>query len=378
MTRRKDSLPASEPPAPDPAEAAPESQTIESNDQAEMDPSPSLAEPPAAEPPPPAERQTSGVLGPILGGAVAAVGGFAVSHFDLFGLAPTVATGEIAELSQSVAQLQNQNAEVLQGLSTDISAVAARVAQLESAPSVVPVDQSRIEEMEKQLEALAAAPGGEGTTSAVLVTRLAALEGRIAALPTSEASPDLQAKLDAAIARLDAAEAEASMRATEADNAKAAADRDRALDALRDAVDSGGTFTTELNNVSDPDLAAALGPLSESGVPTLGQLKDSFPDAARAALGIARDLSDADGWGDRFVDFLSAQTGARSLVPREGNDPDAVLSRAEFALSEGRVADALAEIETLDPSVMTPFAPWREAARAHLAAASALQSARGE
>ena len=130
--------------------------------------------------------------------------------------------------------------------------------------------------------------------------------------------------------------------------------------------------------LNDPALTGALAPLAETGVPTLAQLQSAFPDAARAALRAARDLSTEDGWGDRFVDFLAAQTGARPLTPLEGDTPDAILSRAEFALSEGRVADALAELEPLDAAVKAPLDPWITQAKAHLAAATALQAARGE
>jgi hypothetical protein len=103
--------------------------------------------------------------------------------------------------------------------------------------------------------------------------------------------------------------------------------------------------------VGDAALTEALAALADTGVPTLGQLQATFPDAARDALRVARETNTDDGWGGRFLDFLAAQTGARPLTPLEGDTPDAILSRADFALSEGRVADAVAELETLDPAV---------------------------
>jgi hypothetical protein len=121
-----------------------------------------------------------------------------------------------------------------------------------------------------------------------------------------------------------------------------------------------------------------LAPFAETGVPTLAALQADFPDAARAALQISRDASTEDGWGARLVDFLADQTGARSVAPRDGNAPDAVLSRAEFALSKGRVADALTELQALEPAVAQPLAAWTGAATVHLAAQSALAKARGE
>ena len=58
--------------------------------------------------------------------------------------------------------------------------------------------------------------------------------------------------------------------------------------------------------------------------------------------------------------------------------PDAILSRAEFALSESRVADALAELDALDPAVKPLLDPWIAQAKAHLAVAAALQAAGGK
>ncbi|MGB0440740.1 MAG: molybdopterin-binding protein, partial [Paracoccaceae bacterium] len=43
--------------------------------------------------------------------------------------------------------------------------------------------------------------------------------------------------------------------------------------------------------------------------------------------------------------FLKTQLGARSLEPREGDDPDAVLSRMEAAAREGRFGDVEAEAD---------------------------------
>lgn len=352
---------------------------------ASVDPSELPASDPSEQPPPPPDSAVvlpptsvrprgSGVVGPLLGGAIAALGGFALSHFNMFGLAPTDAAGDLAALSQSVARLQDQDSAA----QAELSALASRLAKMESLPAPPQMDMSRLDDLEKRLEAITALPADSNAATAALAARLSELEGRVEARPGSGSGPDLQVKLDEALARLDAAEGDARTRTAEADAAKSAADRGIALDALSDAVASGGPFAAELQALDDQALTEALGPLAERGVPTLDQLQDGFPDAARDALRIARDLSTADGWGDRLVDFLATQTGARSLSPREGSDPDAVLSRAEFALSQGRLADTLAALQALDPAIRAPLEAWSEAAQAHLAARAALQSARGE
>jgi hypothetical protein len=56
---------------------------------------------------------------------------------------------------------------------------------------------------------------------------------------------------------------------------------------------------------------------------------------------------------------------------------DAILSRAEFALAEGRVADALAELAPLDPALAAPLEAWTKDANRHVSAMAALAAARG-
>jgi hypothetical protein len=48
----------------------------------------------------------------------------------------------------------------------------------------------------------------------------------------------------------------------------------------------------------------------------------------------------------------------RSLLPREGDDPDAVLSRVEAAVGDGRLSDALAEIELLPDVAKDKLSDW--------------------
>jgi hypothetical protein len=70
--------------------------------------------------------------------------------------------------------------------------------------------------------------------------------------------------------------------------------------------------------------------------------------------------------------WLRRQLDARSVTPREGDDVDAVLSRAEAAAAAGELEAALAEIEALPEDVRAPFAEWEAAARTRLAAKAAL------
>lgn len=376
MTRRKDATPDASaeavtgsdlPPADAVVEGVPETQVPET-----QGPETPIHEPPIPQasflPPPevrdkPARR--SGVLGPLLGGALAAAAGFGLAHFNVFGLAAPDQSAEIAALGErldaAVAALESGQTGLQQG----IDGLAGRVAALEAAPG------ANVEDLDQRLAALEARPVGEGALTAEVEAKLAELEQRLAALAEGGAAT---AEVDAALARLAEVEAEAEARAAEAAALAEAATQARALEVLAAAVATGGAFEAELAAVADADLQAALAP-HVAGVVSLAQLQADFPEAARAALQVARANDSEAGWGARLVDFLGAQTGARSLTPREGDDPDAILSRAEFALGEGRLADALTELEALDPAVRVPLDGWVANARVRVAVDAALAGA---
>ena len=88
------------------------------------------------------------------------------------------------------------------------------------------------------------------------------------------------------------------------------------------------------------------------------------------ALSVAR-ASGVDEGQQGLGSFLKRSLGARSVAPREGNDPDAVLSRAEAAINSGDLAAALSELVTLPEEAQSAIADWRTAADARVAARSA-------
>ena len=64
----------------------------------------------------------------------------------------------------------------------------------------------------------------------------------------------------------------------------------------------------------------------------------------------------------------------RSVTPRDGDDPDAILSRVDAAVAENRRNDALAEIETLPEVVRAELSDWVAAVEARTQALAAIQS----
>ncbi len=363
----------------EPAERSePEASVQPTDPQTPSEPEPETVPPPLAAPAGSSATGSrwSGVLGPLLGGALAAVAGFGLSHFNAFGFSPEDPGVALADLEQRLndrlAGLRIDQA-ALAAVQSDLAALAERITSLETAGAPETVDLSAIDtaidDLARRLAVIEALPTGNGEASiAALAAKLADLERQLASRPQAVD----QAELEAALSRLSAAEAEAAQRATEAAAAAETAARALALDQLRAAVAAGSGFAAELAGLNDPDLAASLQAYT-AGVATLASLQADFPDAARQVLQLAREASGSDGWGERIVDFLAAQTGARSLTPRDGLDPDAILSRAEFALAEGRLADALSELGALSDPLRAPLADWIARAEARLAVQTALE-----
>lgn len=298
----------------------------------------------------------------LLGGVAAAGIGAAAAPYilppDWFAPAPDSALE--ARLSEQAARLA--------GLEDRLSALPAPTAPTDQSGEIDGLSQTvtdltaRLAETEQRLAELAARLAPEAP----------------AAIVPEEALAGLTARLDAQRAEIDALRGAAeAQQAAERDSARATLRR-AALVRVRTALDTGEDFSGALADLRDTgaDVPEALAAAAETGVPTRAALTESFPEAARAALAAAR-RETAEGAGS-VTDFLRGQLGIRSLEPREGDDPDAILSRAEAALDEGRLGDALAEIETLPEDARAALADWTAAATMRhdaLAAAEALSAA---
>lgn len=194
----------------------------------------------------------------------------------------------------------------------------------------------------------------------------------------AEAAAATQAEIEAAERRAAELEAEARERAAaveaEAEEAARAAAAQAALAQIDAALDSGEPYAevlAELSANAEAEVPEALAAPAETGVPTLGDLRESYPDAARAALGASRVATAEGDPGSRVLAFIRTQTGARSLTPQEGDTPDAVLSRAEAALAAGDLRAALTELEALPEGGREAMQDWIDSAEVRAQAAAA-------
>ncbi|MDZ4391722.1 hypothetical protein [Cypionkella sp.] len=295
----------------------------------------------------------SGWLGPILGGVIAAGAGFGLAQYvpggwplqDTSALqaALTAQQAETAGLKAQLAELSAKPAAAPDaGLTARLTALEGK-----AAPDIAPLQQ-QLTAFEQRLSALEAAPISGNAPSA-------------AALAAQKAAADAVLKQAEETAAQIKADAEATAKAAEAR---------AALGRVQAALDSGAAYASALPALGD--VPAVLSDNAETGVPTLAALQDAFPVAARAALDAALRANMGESWSDRAANFLRTQTGARSLAPREGNDPDAILSRAEAALTGGDIATALTEIATLPPEAQTALADWQALAQKRQAAVAAV------
>lgn len=311
----------------------------------------------AAPPPVPAAEpviiRQGGFVPMVLGGLVAAAIGFGIARFVL----PETGTDITNDLQRKiegqtgVVSKLNERVEALAGLEAAlsdnqaaISAVSDRLATLEA----------QLSEATAQLSGLADQPVGTGASSAELAAQQRELN-------------DLRSAVDAMTEHS----------ATLEKNAQAAAQatlQRAALTRVMTALDAGVSFDSAVADleglgVTVPD---ALAQSASSGVASLATIQESFPDAARVALAVSREAA-GDTGETGFTAFLRTQLGARSLEPREGNDPDAVLSRVEAAARDGRLSDALAEIEALPEDGRAELAAWAAQVKTRQEAVSAAQ-----
>lgn len=231
----------------------------------------------------------------------------------------------------------------------DLSGIEAGIASIET----------MVGEFEERLKELEGRPVVAGDGSAQYAQDLAALQTSV-----EEQKAEIDRLLENAQS-IEEATSEAAQRA----------DVQAALAKIMSAMTTGSSFESEvgdLQNSGISDVPEALAGPAADGVATLLKLQTDYPDQARAALSTAR-ASGADDGEAGLGGFLKRQLGARSVAPRDGAGPDAVLSRAEAAVRDGQISQALTEIETLPPEAQDAMADWIAAARARADAEAAVQ-----
>lgn len=342
-----------------------------------VDQDPIAPQVPPAAPIPERRAETPKRSGPLLllvGGVLAALAGFGVAQLVPNGWPIGNTSALQTELTAQVSQIEALKTQVLElSQRLDSSKLADRIAALEAAPApTIPEPAASVDTsaLEARIAALEARPAGASADPAAMAQLKAEIEA-VKANGAAIVSPQVQASLDAKVKETEARLA--TIEATAKASAAAAISR-AAVRQIAAALDSGTPYGAALADLAGTDLPAVLTDHAGTGLPTLPSLQAEFPDAARAALDAALRADMGATWTERVTNFLRTQTGARTLSPREGTDPDAILSRAEDATAKGDIATALTEIATLPPEGLAPLVAWQARARLRLEAEVALQA----
>jgi hypothetical protein len=322
-------------------------------------------------------EKKGGAVPMIIGGVIAGLIGFgagqAVNGGWPFG---TSADDSFqADTTQSLSALQDQ-----------LSDLEDRVDAAEGALNDVDFEQlAKIDGIDGNVQSVSGAVDGLSAQLTDTMANLDALTDRLDALerrPIEESvSPEAIAAYERELENLRLAmEGQRSEIETMARDAVAAeqsaqdkAQLARARAALADvqgAVDTGAPYADSLTAIATATgttIPEGLAVLAEQGVPTLAMVIEGFPPAAREALAAARALeAETATGGSRVSNFFRDQLGARSVTPRDGDDADAILSRAEAAVKSGDLATALSEVSALPEPAQAAMSDWTTLAQSRL------------
>ncbi len=319
-------------------------------------------------------ERKGGFVPMILGGAVAAGLGFGAAQY----------TAGTSTFEADVTKQLSGQSEQLGVLDGRLGATETAIGDIDLTPVQTALDEQT------------AGLGTLQTSLADVSASLASLEERISTMekrPVVDAvSPEAIAAYERELDRLREDVTRQRAEIQEMANTAVAAQQDatrqaqlaKARTALADliaAVDSGAPYAASLNVLTQSagiTAPAALAAAAENGLPAQGALISGFPDQARAALATARATAPAEETSGGVGAFFKSQLGVRSLTPREGDDPDAVLSRAEAAVRNGDIQTALTELQALPPAAQEEISDWVSQATTRHEALAALDTLSAE
>lgn len=331
-------------------------------------------------------------LAVLVGGFLAGAAGYLSAYYTEFGLfQQTESDSSIGTISDSL----DTQAERLAALEAELERAGSDPSQAEIEQTLTSVND-QVTALADRLELMESAASGEPVDLTPVSDRLAGLEEQISALQerTGQQAAQIEQmsqtdRLDQLAQRIEELSATVQTQAQTieqqqqaiqnvAQSAEAEANRiavQGALTGIRAALDTGEPYAEEigaLREATGATVPEGLSEPAEEGVPTLNELRQSFPEPAREALSESIAATAGDGVADRFGAFIRAQTGARSLDEQAGDGPDAILSRAEARLNEGDLQAALDEIATLPEAGQEALSGWTARARKRLAATQGL------
>lgn len=307
--------------------------------------------------PPP--REGSGTAGflthlaaGLLGGLIAlVVGYYALGNFrDRLPFVSETSAEQIKaaqqSLQQRISEVADNSGDARAQLADRISALDARTEGLaQTDEEAVASLTARVDALEQQL-ATAADTSDEAARAeriADVSERLAGLEERVSAVRASLEEVRAQSRENVAAARASALAV--------------------ALTNLRRAVDDGGSYAAELEAVRElsPDALEAdtLAASAEDGVPTMRELRESFPRYANNALDAVGAGGD-DSIIGQIVESARSVVNVRPVGEIEGDSPGAIIARVENRLKAGDLPGVVEQSDPLAGEAAVQLLPWIE------------------
>ncbi|WP_233192755.1 mitofilin family membrane protein [Acidimangrovimonas sediminis] len=339
---------------------------------------PPVEERPAPEAPAPVVvKRGPGFVPLFFGGVVAAALGFGAGQYVNKGWPFAARNDATAQLKSTLDRQQKDIAALQQKLDQTAKAAAdasARAGKLDSDLGKRLDDQKKtfaagiqtntlaISELKSGLSGIKTqASSAQGTLPKATQDEIGQLEQRVNKLET-----DVQNRLDAARKSADEEKARAEA------EAKLARER-AAVTQIEAALNAGGGYADAVSVLSagGVDVPEALSGTAQNGVPTMAALRQAFDPAARDALTASVRGKVNGGVWDRVTAFLQVQTGARSLTPRQGDSPDAVLSRARADVEKGDLSAAIETIKSLPEPGQQAMSDWVKRVQTRLKAQAA-------
>jgi hypothetical protein len=304
----------------------------------------------------------------------------------------------LADLDARVKALETRPSET----PPELAALSNRVTELETALKAMaeaakdggPVADAaaisqQMSEIEQKLQAridaaLAEAEAANESALKEMQVELAELKAKFAALAEAElggaGSADLQPEITALadrIAKLEAALPDLSSAINKEASDTKSATLAIAFANLRAQISEGRPYAAELDTLGalSPE-AGDLGILpayAEKGIPTLAELTHSFEATKDAALAAAAPAAEGSMLDSLLASALSLVKVRRVDEAATGNEPSAVLARAEGQLDGGNLAAAVKEVETLKGAPRAQFSDWLDQAHARLSADDLVQ-----
>lgn len=368
--------------------------------------------PPVPAPPPRSGGGGTSFMALLLGGFLAGAIGYGLAYFT-----------EFRPFAAEEVEVENPNDALIADLQETVSAQQEQLAQLSGTLETTAGQAAAARELPARIEALEEqvtqiTPGEQDIPPVVLEelrsTALDEVQALTARMDTAEAQiaeltqtvnsistqltegsgidpvaatealntyerqlQTLQEQFDAQRTALSEAETRAAAFAQSAEAQQRAVLAEASLARIEAAVLGGDSFDgalSELTSATEAEVPEVLFDVSGTGVSTLAQLRAGFEPAARDAMSAALEAEAGQGTAvDRFGNFLRAQTGARSLEEREGDDADAVLSRARARLAEGDLQATLEELSALPQDAQAAMSGWIAEAETRLAALAAVE-----